>query len=209
MKPFVKVCGLTRHEDVELAIGLGVSGCGFIFHEKSPRVVEPSFAARYASRSVERFGVFVRQDADEVLRIMDEARLTLAQLHGDQDEAFCLRVGPERVVKVLWPGRYGSRRELDADLARFAPLCRFFLFDAGTSGGGHGKSLDFAMLKGLAAPKPWLLAGGLGPDNLAEAMACQPFGVDLNSGVEVEPGLKDPEKLVRALSILNNDVLQS
>ena len=82
---------------------------------------------------------------------------------------------------------------------------RFALLDAGTSGGGHGVSLDFTSLASLDPPAPWWLAGGLGPDNLREALSsCSPFGVDLNSGVESSPGVKDKDKLTRAMEVIRS-----
>jgi phosphoribosylanthranilate isomerase len=159
-----------------------------------------------------RVGVFAGLPAGEVLRIMKTARLDLAQLHGDEDEAFCRAVGPERVIKVLWPQRFAAARPEDADGAavllheaclRFAPACAFFLLDAGPSGGGGGAVMPWEGLRGFMPPRPWLLAGGLAPDNLHNAFAaCSPWAADLNSGVEEAPGLKDAVKLTAAAAVL-------
>ena len=134
---------------------------------------------------------------------LDEARLNYVQLHGGQDPEFCRAVGFERVIKVFWPERYASLDDLAQDMARFAD-CAMFLLDAGTSGGGHGRSLDLAALARLKSPRPWLLAGGLGPDNVGAAIeACANAnlaGADLNSGVESAPGLKDIEKVRTAIA---------
>lgn len=197
----VKVCGMTRAEDVTLCASLGVDMLGFIFHPPSPRCVTLAAAGTLKAPGPRRVGVFVHQDPDQVLFAMEEAALDMAQLHGDQDEDFCRAVGPERVVKVLWPQRFQDLRELEAALARFAPVCSYFLLDAGTSGGGHGTVLEARRLKGLQCPRPWLLAGGMGPDTLVSSLrACSPAGVDLNSGVEHHPGVKDPGKIRAALT---------
>lgn len=196
----VKVCGITRAEDAQAAARAGARLLGFIFHPKSPRRVTPEQAAAIETPGLMRVGVFVDQTVDEVLAVMERACLDLAQLHGDQDEAFCRAVGKSRVMRAFWPERHPDLAGLEAELERFAPYIRFALMDAGASGGGHGRAMDFSRLAGLRCAKTWLLAGGLGPDNLAEAMAaCTPCGVDLNSGVESAPGVKDSAKLKTAM----------
>lgn len=199
----VKVCGLTRAEDVALCEELGADWIGFIFHPQSPRCVNAEFVAGLPRGRALRVGVFVQKDVDEVLRVMDRAGLDLAQLHGDQDQAFCRAIGPQRVVKVFWPQRFANLAELEATLQGFGECCRAVLLDAGTSGGGHGQSLDFALLANVRTPRPWLLAGGLGPKNIQAALRqCSPNGLDLNSGVEDAPGLKSRDKLRQALNLL-------
>lgn len=192
----IKVCGLTRQEDADLCVELKVNLAGFIFHPASPRAVTPEQVAAIDTPDIMRVGVFVDQDVAEVRRIMDVAGLHLAQLHGDQDVEFCERLGRMRVMRTFWPERYPDRADLAAEMQRYEPVSRFFLLDAGASGGGHGRAMDFSRLKGLKPHKTWFLAGGLGPDNLMKALEdCDPCGVDLNSGVEASPGVKDPDKL--------------
>ncbi|TVQ98598.1 MAG: phosphoribosylanthranilate isomerase [Desulfovibrionales bacterium] len=194
--PLVKVCGLRRPEDTLLCEKLGVHWTGFIFYPPSSRNVTPDQVASLPRGRAVRVGVFVLQSAEEVREIMNQAGLDLAQLHGDQDQRFCEQVGPERVIRVFWPRRYPDLTALQKELAAFASSCRALLLDAGTSVGGHGVSLEFPALARLNFPRPWLLAGGLGPDNIQGALhACRPWGVDLNSGVEEAPGQKSPEKL--------------
>ncbi len=201
----VKVCGLTRQEDAHLCAQLRVNLAGFIFHPDSPRNIAPEAAAAIDTGAMMRVGVFVRQSVEEVREIMSRARLHLAQLHGDQVEAFCEALGRNRVMRVFWPERHASREDLEREMARFVPLARYFLLDAGSGGGGHGRATDFTLLAGLRVDKSWFLAGGLGPDNLAEALlrTC-PCGVDLNSGVEASPGIKDHDKVRTAMSILGS-----
>lgn len=245
----VKVCGLTRQHDVSVCAALGVDMAGFIFHPGSLRAVMPEHVARLETGNMVRVGVFVEQDVDGVLRIMREARLDAAQLHGGQDAAFCaaLRCGlaalglSARVLRVLWPlnhmahlaqgpaqpaadtssggmesrmeqgpaqpaadspeGGYLAQQSLLREAAALAPHVDGFVLDAGTSGGGHGRRLPPEVVAGLALPRPWLLAGGLAPGNVAEALAiCRPSGVDFNSGIEDAPGLKNAESIRRALA---------
>ncbi|MGE4299154.1 MAG: phosphoribosylanthranilate isomerase [Desulfovibrionaceae bacterium] len=198
--PLVKVCGITRQEDADLAASLGVHLLGFIFHPESPRFVPPEHVRRIRTTGTMRVGVFVKQTPAEILDIMQRAQLHIAQLHGGQDEAFCEQLGKMHVMKVFWPQRYGSREKLEDDLKRFAHCSRFYLLDAGLEGGGSGEHIDFAFLNGLSSPKTWFLAGGLGPHNIDAALAaCHPCGVDLNSRVESAPGVKDHTLLREAL----------
>lgn len=196
MRPLVKVCGITLAEQAAALDALGVDFLGFIFARKSPRTVTAAQAAAMECGRARRVGVFVEHTPEAVARIMDQARLDLAQLHAGQDEAFCLAVGPHRVIKVFWPQRYASRAGLEEDMARFRHCCALMLLDSGISGGGHGTRLECAALTGLNAPRPWLLAGGLSQGNALQALArARPAGLDLNSGVEISPGVKDISKI--------------
>jgi len=199
----VKVCGITRQEDADRCIALDVGLLGFIFHPKSPRNVTPEQAGAIRTPGVMRVGVFVDQAPEEVRAIMRTSDLHLAQLHGDQNRAFCEAIGKSRVMRVFWPERYATRVDLEADLTAYADCVRFFLFDAGSGGGGHGKNFDFSFLGGLKTHKTWFIAGGLGPHNILAALdSCSACGVDLNSGVESSPGVKDPDLLQTTLALL-------
>lgn len=202
----VKICGLTRQADVDAALRLGANFCGFIFHEKSPRSIAPEAAARLdTGPQVKRVGVFVNQGAEEILEIMRTARLDLAQLHGEQSVDCARRIGFYQVIRVLWPRRYDNLALLEEEMARHADACAWYLLDAGTSGGGSGHHLDWRALAHLRPPHTWLLAGGLGPDNLAWATSlCKPDGVDVNSGIEDAPGVKNAEKMARVFATLKD-----
>lgn len=197
----IKFCGLRRQEDVDAAARLGADAAGFIFHPASPRACLPEAAAALSSPGLARVGVFVEQTEEEIARIMALARLDVAQLHGAQDTAACARrLGAERLWRVIWPRRYADAAALQAALDAEAPYCAAFLLDAGTGGGGSGCALDWAALEGLRRSRPWWLAGGLGPDNVAAALAaCRPDGLDVNSGVEDAPGMKNREKMAAVM----------
>ena len=210
----MKICGLTRPEDARLAAALGADLLGFIFHPGSPRCVGPELPASLDSKTdllgALKVGLFVDHGPDEAAALMAAGKLDLAQLHGGQDEAYCLAlaksVGPERIIKVVWPEKAASAEAFQAEIKRFTPYCRLFLADAGQSGGGHGRAIESTGGDILAAarfPKPWLLAGGLGPANLADLLSrFKPAGLDLNSGVESAPGIKDKNLLREAFSAL-------
>jgi phosphoribosylanthranilate isomerase len=219
----IKVCGLVREEDARLCLELGVDMTGFLFVPSSPRCIPPESAARLPRGGAARVGVFAGQSLDFVRAAFRLADLDYAQLHGGEDADFCRAVGPERVIKVLWPRRLlrpknpggkaspawpGAPGSEPADLlpdilheecSRFAGACACFLLDAGTEGGGSGGVLPWNLLQGFAPDVPWLLAGGLGPRTVKEALAaCSPQGIDCNSGVEDAPGEKNPH-LLRSL----------
>jgi phosphoribosylanthranilate isomerase len=201
MSLLVKVCGMTSPEDAAMCEELGADLLGFIFHASSPRNVSLEFARSVETSKAKKVGVFVKQSAAEVLDTLKNGRLDFAQLHGGQNEEFCDTVGKERVIKVLWPQRYESVQELQNDIDRFAGHCKYLLFDAGKSGGGHGVRLDLEVFADLEIPAPWILAGGLSPENIEQSLleVC-PSGVDINSGVESKPGVKDRNKLGAAFA---------
>lgn len=202
--PFVvKVCGITRQSDLSTAMGMGAHYCGFIFHPESPRYIAPERVAALDSAFIRRVGVFVNQEAEEILDVMKTARLEFAQLQGKQTMECARRIGAEKVIRVLWPEAYETAEALQQEMERWADCCSRFLLDVGGRGGGHGRELDWRMLAELNAPRPWFLAGGLSPTNLNKALEqCMPDGIDLNSGVETMPGQKSPQKLLAAFRTL-------
>ena len=194
----IKICGLTRQDDLTLASNLGCDLAGFIFHPQSPRYIDPHLAASLDSGKMQRVGVFVTNDADEILKIAKEARLDLIQLHGDQPESVAQKIGPERVIRVLWPDRYMHKGQLYQAMCRFN--CAYYLLDAGLSRGGSGKTFDWFEISGIELKRPWFLAGGLKAKNVILAIQeLKPDGLDLNSGIEESPGIKSKFKMEEAL----------
>ena len=201
----IKVCGMTSKEDAAMVSELGADFMGFIFHPKSPRNVTPEFAASISLKP-KKVGVFVNQSLEEVRTIMEDGKLDFAQLHGDQDTCFCKDLGRERVIRTMWPEKFANPQEFQRELNLLAKVCSYFLFDAGKSGGGHGKRFDPGILSEVNIPRPWLLAGGLGPDNIEDGLsAASPSGVDLNSGVESAPGKKDRGRLEKTISFIKKN----
>jgi phosphoribosylanthranilate isomerase len=213
-KPLIKVCGLKRESDARLCASSGADLMGFIFHPQSPRWIEPEKALRLESRNAVRVGVFVEQKGEEIARVMEEARLDLAQFHGEQSVEDARLIGPERVARVVWPERFASEEEMDSFRKAWEPYATLFLLDSGQKGGGHGKALSSSLARAfsLKSERAVLLAGGLKPSSLpllwplsdvAEAGASAKkgaglVGFDFNSGVEKAPGEKD-EALLREL----------
>ncbi len=200
--PFIKVCGQTHAGTVDASLSMGAQFIGFIFHRSSPRSITPERAASIHSRFAARVGVFVKQNAPEILRIMEIAHLNYAQLHGAQTIEDAKQIGPERVIRVVWPERCGSTPALQQLLDTWAPFCALYLLDAGQriGSGGTGHSWDVSRLAHVRFPHPWILAGGLNARNIPRLLAlCHPDGIDLNSGVELAPGLKDASMLLSAV----------
>jgi phosphoribosylanthranilate isomerase len=200
-----KICGLTKAEDTALCHSLGADFIGFIFVPATPRFVAPQRAAELPDGPALRTGVFSGTELVELREIARIARLDFIQLHGGEKPAFCRAVGPERVIKTLWP-EMCTPEELEREMELFAPVCAYFLLDAGTSG-GSGKSLNTDVLRRIRPPRPWLLAGGLGPENLLSTLAVfapesSPSGADMNSALESAPGVKDHELVRKALALV-------
>lgn len=208
--PFIKICGQTHTPMVDSALAFGAQYVGFIFHEGSPRSIVPERAACIRSGLAKRVGVFVRQGAEEILSIVSQARLDLVQLHGRQTPEDALRIGPQRIIRVLWPESCSTIAELQAQIDAWAPYCSYYLLDAGQFGraGGLGRALHVEEFDSLQFPHPWFLAGGLCAENLQQLLTrCSPDGLDLNSGVEIAPGLKSPSRILAVLQALHRSAL--
>ena len=197
---FVKVCGITSVEDGQLAADAGADAVGFVFWPMSSRRVDPEKAARI-SRALPPFllrvGVFVDAPAEEMQRVADQVGLDLLQLHGDESPE-SLGGLARRVLKAVRVGKGFTAEEALRYDGRAAGL----LVDTRLPGetmlpGGTGVPFDWALVRGVRERASFLmLAGGLSPDNVQEALAAvEPDAVDVSSGVESLPGRKDPEKV--------------
>ena len=194
----VKVCGITRPEDAELAVELGAWALGFILWPHSPRAADPAVAAGIAAalrRRVELVGVFVNATLDEIAHAADELHLSHVQLHGDEGPAFCAEAGRRTGAKVIKAMRIASAADFQ-DLERYHT--DLHLLDAAAKGlrGGSGRTWDWALAARRRRHVPAILSGGLNADNVAAGIAAvEPWAVDVSSGVEASPGVKDPDKL--------------
>jgi phosphoribosylanthranilate isomerase len=190
----VKICGITNLEDALMAVEAGVDALGFVFVEKSPRCVSTQKVAAIIAKLppfVQTVGLFVDADAERINWVADFCGLDLVQLHGDEE--------PDVVGDI-------RRRVIKAfrvkDTASLAALAKYqvagYLLDAWSpdAHGGTGKVFDWNLTRELAGSRPIILAGGLSPDNVRDAIdIVKPYGVDVSSGVETSPGKKDPYKV--------------
>ncbi len=209
--PFIKVCGQTHAGTVDASLALGARYVGFIFHRSSPRSITPERAAAIHTHFAARVGVFVRQGAEEIRRIMQVAHLDYAQLHGAQTPEDAEQIGVDRVIRTIWPEHCGSEAALQKELDKWAPFCAMYLLDAGANVGcgGTGQCLNVEQFERVHFQRPWILAGGVNARNIPHLLAhCSPDGIDLNSGVELAPGLKDPVKLLAAVHACRAIALQ-
>lgn len=204
----VKICGLSTHETVAAAIEGGARSIGFVFYPSSPRAVTPDQALDLG-RDVppDRLKVGVMVDPDERLLDQTSKALDAIQIHGSQSPEH-LRQVKEKTGKVVIKGlSVGEASDLDP-VSDYAGAADMLLFDAkapktpGSLPGGNGLSFDWRLLQGLELPCPWLLAGGLHLGNLADAVRlCRPGMVDVSSGVETKPGVKDVAKILDFLRL--------
>ena len=191
----VKICGLTRLEDAEQAVSCGVDAIGFVFYPGSPRHVEVGQARDIIARLpplVTVVGLFLDPERAFVEAVLDAVPLDILQFHGQEPAAFC-EAFPRRYIKAI-PMSGG----LDArQYAAQHPRASGFLLDSNAPGerGGLGKVFDWSEIPaGLG--RPLILAGGLGPENVAAAIVrYRPYGVDVSSGVESARGVKDPQRM--------------
>lgn len=195
----IKICGITRIEDALCAAECGADAVGFIFHPPSPRYITAEKAKAIITELPEGIvtvGVFVNRPAEEVSRTVADCNLDLIQLHGNESPDYCRRFPPERVIKAVSPRTPEELRKL----AEYE--VRAFLIDTRDSGryGGTGKRTDWELAAELGKAHPLILAGGLDAGNIAEALAAvAPRAVDINSGIERSPGIKDHDRMKRII----------
>jgi phosphoribosylanthranilate isomerase len=194
----VKVCGITNAEDALAAVEAGADALGFIFYEKSPRYVVPAVAANIIAELpplVTPVGVFVNEGLATVRSIMETCRLAMAQLHGDENVSYCRELA-RPAMKALRLKDRGSLLALAEYQGRGG--VRGFVLDTFSelAYGGTGQITDWGLAADVAKSTPILLAGGLTPENVTEAIRIvRPYGVDVSSGVESAPGKKDHAKM--------------
>jgi phosphoribosylanthranilate isomerase len=195
MRTRVKICGLTRRADLDAAVAAGADAVGFVFHPGSPRAVSPQEAGRLCEGLppfVTAVGLFVDASADRIRATLDLVPLELLQFHGEEDPAFCASFG-RRWIKAV-----RMRPDIDpmAEWARYGGAAGLLLdtFHPALAG-GTGQRFDWDRIPAALAPSI-ILAGGLDPTNVAEAIRkVGPFGVDVSGGVEASKGIKDHDKI--------------
>jgi phosphoribosylanthranilate isomerase len=199
----LKICGITRLQDAELAVELGAWAIGMVFYEPSPRrcsLVEAQAIVTVLRRKVELCGVFVNASMEDIVDVSEQLGLTLLQLHGDEGPSFCSEAARRTGARVIKALQVSGMADIQ-DASRFHT--DYHLLDARsvTPGreslrGGTGETFDWGLLAGRRSKIPLILSGGLAPENVTEAIErVHPYAVDTASGTEQAPGRKDPAKL--------------
>jgi phosphoribosylanthranilate isomerase len=196
----VKICGITRLQDLHAACDAGADALGFVFYEKSPRHLSIASAAallRELPPFVQSVGLFVNAEPAFIESVLQAVPLDLLQFHGDETPADCVRFGRPYLKAV----RVNRETDLQKCAADFDAACGLLL-DAWVAGvpGGTGERFDWTLIP-ANLPKPVVLSGGLTPENIAEAVQrVHPWAVDVSSGVEISKGIKDAHKIAQFIA---------
>lgn len=190
----IKICGITNLEDALMAVDYGADALGFIFSSESKRKIEPDRAGQIIAKLppfVKTVGVFVNQSAEEIKKIHKKTNFDLIQLHGNESPTFCNNFK----LKILKAIHIKDKTDL-FKMTEYKVSA--FVLDTKVEGmfGGTGKTFDWNLAEEAKKLGPVILSGGLNPNNVAEAISSvNPYAVDVATGVEIEPGIKDPDKL--------------
>ncbi len=204
MVPKIKICGITNEKDAQAAADLGVDAVGFVFAE-SPRRVDPNSVKRISLSLppfVNTVGVFVDEDPEVVTEIVNFCKLDCVQLHGGETPDYCKGLG----LKLLKAIRVKDKNSLE-EMAGYMGLIKGFVLDTYIKGkqGGTGKTFDWTVAKEAKKYGYVILSGGLTPATIREAIdLVRPYGVDVSSGVESSPGIKDHDKMERFVEKIRN-----
>lgn len=201
----IKVCGMTRPEQVLQLDEMGVEFAGFIFYPKSPRYVFSHMSKeqlrKLKGQHINKVGVFVNTPAEEVLQMVDSCGLYLVQLHGDESPRYCEKIS--NYVTVVKAFRMREGENILWRAKDYQDVCDMFLFDTEGAGyGGTGKKFNWNILKGENVRKPFFLSGGIQPEDVEllkefekESVAKDLFAIDINSKFEVAAGLKNMDAI--------------
>ena len=196
----IKVCGNTLPQQVNALDDIGVTFAGFIFYPKSPRYMAMKIAAekmRQLKGKIIKVGVFVNPTYEELMKTVDDYRLEMVQLHGDETPKFCDRIAD--YISVIKAFRLSENDSLQHMTQSYAEVCDFFMFDTlGAGYGGTGKKFDWSVLQKSPPLKPYFLSGGIEPgdenklgDFLETEAGEKLFAIDINTKFEIGPGVKD------------------
>ena len=208
----LKVCGLTKLDQIQELISMKVDFLGFIFYGKSPRYVLNHLSLKEISEIPHfgKVGVFVNENIENVMDFSVKANLNFIQLHGDEDENYIVNLKNNlpfdiEIIKVIRIGNQTSE-ELQKTINHQSSTINYLLFDTDSKAfGGTGKSFDWNILNELEIPIPYFLSGGISLENVYQlpTLNTQPFSLDINSKFEFEPGIKDLEKIKEFRKLYN------
>ncbi|CCK76021.1 MAG: phosphoribosylanthranilate isomerase [Oleispira antarctica] len=199
----IKICGLTRNQDVQVAVAEGADALGFVLYAPSPRAVTAEQAALLIKDSpafVTTVALFVNESAEEIVRALTVCSFDLLQFHGDETPQFCRQFNRPYMKAI----RVRSAEDIHRAVQQY-PDAKALLLDAYVENlpGGTGQAFDWRLIPELSIP--WVLAGGLNANNVADAVnQVQPFAVDVSGGVEASKGIKDRQKIKDFISEVRN-----
>lgn len=198
----IKVCGITRADDLNELVNNQVDYAGFIFHEKSPRFVGNKLDARTVRETsgIKKVGVFVNADIQLVQRTVADYQLSMVQLHGDETPEYCASM--KAIIPVMKAFRIGANVNWEKEVAPYIPVTDYLLFDTASVHlyGGTGEQFNWELLDTYPFSHPFFLSGGIGPDDAAAIEKLQLpalYAVDVNSKFETGPGVKDLQKVTQ------------
>ncbi|WP_212006441.1 phosphoribosylanthranilate isomerase [Chitinophaga sp. HK235] len=196
----IKVCGITRVNDLQGLVANQVDYAGFIFYERSPRFAASRIDARSVRETtgIRKVGVFVNASAEQIKRTVTDYALDMVQLHGDETPEFCAAI--REIVPVIKAFRIGKNVNWETELAAFVPVTDYFLFDTASEKGygGTGERFNWELLQQYPFDHPFLLSGGIAPEDAAIIGTLQLpalFAIDINSKFEEAPGIKQLDKV--------------
>lgn len=202
---------MTQPAQIDELESIGATFAGLIYYPKSPRYALRHMTTTHikAIKNINKVGVFVNASVEEVRHMVDECRLHMVQLHGDETPKYCEKIAD--YISVVKAFRIAPGDNIEWKIKDYMDVCDMFLFDTEGAGyGGTGKKFDWNMLKGLQIGKPYFLSGGITPDDVnaikefsKEPVAKALFAIDINSKFETAPGIKDMEKIGRFFKELN------
>jgi phosphoribosylanthranilate isomerase len=206
----VKVCGITQEEQMIKLPETGATFAGLIFYPKSPRYVLRQMTTSQIKKetNVNKVGVFVNASIEEVLYMVDECRLHMVQLHGDETPRYCEKIAD--YISVVKAFRISDSDNIAWRIKDYMDVCDMFMFDTEGAGyGGTGKKFDWNKLHGVEVGKPYFLSGGIEPGDIEKLKAFSKlpeakalFAIDINSKFELVPGIKDMEKIKKFIQHL-------
>jgi len=206
----VKVCGITLEEQLVRLTETGATFAGLIFYPKSPRYVLRQMTTNQIKKesNVNKVGVFVNASVEEVLHMVDECRLHMVQLHGDETPRYCEKIAD--YISVVKAFRISESDNIGWRIKDYMEVCDMFMFDTEGAGyGGTGKKFDWGKLHDVVVGKPYFLSGGIEPSDVEKLkeFSTKPeakglFAIDVNSKFEIVPGVKDMEKIKKFIQQL-------
>ncbi len=217
LPPQLKVCGLTKPDQIQELISMNVDFLGFIFYQKSPRYVLDHLSREEISaiKHHGKVGVFVNEKTDVIVKTVQLAGLNFVQLHGDESNDFIVdlrqKLNPEvGIIKVIRVGKNdeGNKDKIVPTLSSCVPHVNFYLFDTDSKAfGGTGEQFDWNILNELEIPLPYFLSGGISEENIGNIKTLQqrPFALDINSKFETEPGNKNISSIKKFRELYQNN----